>query len=126
MGYQEYAYKIHDIKKFNEKKEEILKALEMARGQIDVELMRFDKELDMIDKGYYLYIIGCRHYGREFIWKIEDILEQREFIGFIEEMYTSYTDEENRLSDIFNSGKTDVGEIIEKLTNSEDEEKVAD
>ena len=115
MGYQEYAYKLHSIKKFNKKKDEILNALQETHGEINVTLMKFNKRLDEIDKGYYLYVSGCRHYGRDFIWEVEEILDQQEFIGFIEEMYTTYTDEEDKLADIFKNNKTDVGEILEHL-----------
>jgi hypothetical protein len=114
MGYQEYVYQINDIEKVKSNKDKIINYLKKKNyGENSVILMRFDKELDDINKGYSFYITGCRHYGRDLIFRLDEILDYDSNSSPIEEVYHNFTKEKNRLSDIFKSNKTEYGEVLE-------------
>ena len=130
MGYQEFVYKVNNIDLFYNKLNEIKDLMQKNFYSIELDgklyegynnrltLIKFEKNVGDIKKGYNLYIIGERATGKDIILELNTILHQRQRFNWVEEMIWSKNQGEI-LKNIFQKGKTEYGRLILDVIDGE-------
>lgn len=117
MGYQEYVYKIDNIKNFSKKRSKIDTFIDKECSEcVDYSLVEFKDDFKNIKKGIYVYACGDRYIGIKFlVFLTNEITGGTSYISGIESALDSYygdNEYDEKLKDLFKEKSTPFARVI--------------